>query len=429
MTNSVKTFLEKHHFFSYQKNHDYLDKLSHQISVKLNLTNPLNIRFSQQSAPLQPNKTPKTFLLMDLGGTHLRLYLCQTQNNQVTILKEEKSEFYKNIIYTPDSFLGELYKALNLFLQTHQLTIPAQIILSFANKLQPNLQQDRLEGQILYFGKNHQQEGLIGLNLASSLENFLHQQHLETKVKVINDGSLTALSGKFQSPTSTIISLIAGTGTNINIAYTHQQNLYLVNLEFGDFDFFPYSVFDQELNTQTPTANHYLTEKLFAGAWQNQLFTIILKSAFQEKLIKQETTINKLRGLSSKDLEQLFGNTQITENPTPLLEIIGETSNTDLEICRAIWSELTHRGAEICALAITLISSKLIELGYLTNELLILESGAIFEHSTDFRQKFKTLLKQNFASQTNLSKLSFDNSLYSNKSLCTGAATLLSLLP
>ena len=419
MTNSVKTFLEKHHFFSYQENRNYLDKLNKQISLKLALNNPLTIKFSENSENLQSSKNLKTFLFMDLGGTHLRLYLCHTQNNQVTILKEEKSKFYKDIIYTPDSFLGELHNAINLFLQTHQLAIPEQIILSFANKLQPTIQQDKLEGQILYFGKKHQQQGLIGLNLASSLEHFLHQRHLKTKIKVINDGSLTALSGKFQSPTSTVISLIAGTGTNINIAYTHEQNLYLANLEFGDFNFFPYNIFDQELNKQTPTDNHYLTEKLFAGAWQNQLFIIILKSAFRERLIKQETTINKLRGLSSEDLEQLFGNKQTIEN----------ASNADLEICQQIWSELTHRGAEICALAIKELSSKLTELGYLTNELLIVESGAIFEHSTDFREKFESHLKQFFNAQTNTPKVSLNISLYSNKSLCNGAATLLSLLP
>jgi|GEM_PF-7100850 len=423
MTNSVKSFLEKHHFFTYQENRKYLDKLNKQISLKLELNNPLNIKFPENSENLHSSKNPKTFLFMDLGGTHLRLYLCHTQDNQVTILKEEKSKFYKDIIYTPDNLLSELYSAINLFIKKHQEVIPEQIIFSFANKLQPTIQKNRLEGQILYWGKNHQQQGLIGLNLASSLENLLHKQNLKTKVKVINDGSLTALSGKSQSPTSTIISLIVGTGTNINLAYTNEKSLHLANLEFGDFDFFPYSTFDQELHKQMPTAKEFLTEKLFAGAWQNQLFIIILKTAFQEGILKQENTINKLRKLSSEDFEKLFGT-----NPPSLSKTLKSISDEDLKTCQQIWSELTGRGAEICALAITELLSKLIELECLTNELLIVESGAIFEHCTNFRQKFETHLKQFFKDNVSTSKISLNTSLYSNQSLCNGAATLLSLL-
>lgn len=426
MASTTDQFLKKYHFYSYLDTARFTGLLDEQIRARLDLNNRLTIEFPQLFSPQNLIQQKAAFLVMDLGGTYLRIYLCQIDNGNINILGEEKISFYHKKTYTPEVLLEDLYSHIKKFLHKHKAA-PEQLVFSFANALEQKLHGNQLDGKIIYWGKNHKQEGLLKMELASMLENYLYQHGHQIDAQVINDGSIAVLSAKFSAPEATVASIIVGTGTNINVGFHHQNRLYLANLEFGDFEFIPYSIFDEQLNVRVATPNHFRTEKLLSGAWQGLLFSIILEFAVKEELVKEERITDKLGKLSAADLEGLLGKRKIESSDPKLLSHLENLSTEDIKFCQEIWFALNQRGAAICAFALGRLAVILAELGYLDDQLVIAESGAILEHSLHFQQIFHEQLKKNFA-QPPLSNLKYRTELQLNSSVCQGAAVLINLL-
>jgi hexokinase len=426
MASSIEQFLQKYNFYSYLETSQFTEILDQQIRARLDLKNRLTIPFPHDFSHQKLAQQKAPFLVMDLGGTYLRIYLCQIVESQLEILGQDKISFYHKKTYTPEVLMEDLYNAIKKFLRKYKVE-PDQLVFSFANALEPKLHGDQLDGKIIYWGKNHKQEGLLNLELAGLLENYLRQQGHQIDAQVINDGSISVLSAKFSAPEATIASIIVGTGTNINVGFRHQNKLYLANLEFGDFEFIPYSIFDEQLNIRVATPNHFRTEKLFSGAWDSLLFSIILEFAVKDELIKEAKNITKLGKLTSSDLEELFGSRKVESKNPQLAEYLKSLAPEDLKFCQKIWVALTKRGAAICAFALGRLAVILAELGYLQHQLVIAESGALLEHSLHFQEFFHEELTKTFE-QLSLSQIACQTQLQSNTSVCQGAAVLINLL-
>lgn len=422
--NKTNQFLKKHHFFDYLNFANYSPVLDSQITDRLGLSAPLNVVIPLSTKPSRKNLEP--YLVLDLGGTYLRLYLCQNSAFNVIILAEQKLSFYQNKIYTPTILISDLFESIGLFIQTHKDQIKAenlqQIIFSFGNALQPEFKSNQLDGKILYWGKNHQQKDLLGINLGSDLQAHLRQNGFpKSIVQLINDGTLSALAGYSTSASGDCLaSLIVGTGTNLNIGFEFRQNFYLANLEFGDFEFAPYSTFDEQLNVKVITPNHFRTEKMFAGAWQNQLFFIILEFAIKEKLINSPNILELIKPLNSDQLETLLSK---EFDPVNSLELTSE----EWRICQTLWNQITIRGATLCALVLTRLILQLRKLDYLTNRLILVPSGALLEHSHPFQESFHNALQQQPSTHPALSNQKIIT-IHPENTICQAAAALLDLL-
>jgi hexokinase len=285
---------------------------------------------------------------------------------------------------------------------------------SFANALHPFFRKkNKLDGETLFWGKNHRQSGLLGINLGEELENYLRLNgYPNLDVYTINDSSLALLSAKLsqQENYASIINLVVGSGTNISVGYDTKTGFKTVNLEFGNFDFVPYSNFDNQLNHQSSTPNKFRTEKLFSGTWQNFLFTIILERGVTEGVLPTDSQFDQLKKMTSLQLEDFF---QSKPKDFPAFN--------DL---KQIWTEINLRGSTICAIAVAGIVKYLVENHLVTKGLTILEVGALLEHSKDFRKNFeKTLLAQLSADKT--TKKTAIELILSVNPTCLGSLTLL----
>lgn len=414
---TAQKFLQQHRFFDYLDSETYLPQLDIQIATRLKLDNPLTLAFASR-----PNQLPlnKLFLVMDLGGTYLRLYFCKNngQKNPEVIAKT-KISFYQNKIYTIEVFLADLTKVIKEFVDEQGLLEMADfsktLVFAFANAMKPEIRAGKVDGTILYWGKNHQEKGILGLKLGQALEKHLAKNGLEFSVQAINDSSLSTIAGLNQVNSGDCLAgIVVGTGTNINAGFHHQDKFYLANLEFGDFEFFPYSTFDQELNTRLISPNHFRTEKLFAGAWQSLLMVIMIEFAEKAGLVTAGT-INIFSKASAVELESWFNSDHPTSQPD--LEV------TDWYFCQTIWTAMIKRGAALCALALTRLGLQLKRLGYLRKDLIVIQSGALLEQSIVFRQNFQKSLEEN-ASNNKLNIVHFQ----AQNLICTAASALLNLV-
>jgi hexokinase len=413
MNKKIQKFLSDHQFFSYQDREKYADSLELQIKSSLSKHNTNQIHFPKKWGKcVIPVEQPE-FIGLDLGGTFLRLNICNSKKGRFAIVKETKISFYQNKIYTPEILFGDLKNHLDLFLKDFSPR-PTRLIFSFANALHPFFRKkNKLDGETLFWGKNHRQSGLLGINLGEELENYLRLNgYPNLDVYTINDSSLALLSAKLsqQENYASIINLVVGSGTNISVGYDTKTGFKTVNLEFGNFDFVPYSNFDNQLNHQSSTPNKFRTEKLFSGTWQNFLFTIILERGVTEGVLPTDSQFDQLKKMTSLQLEDFF---QSKPKDFPAFN--------DL---KQIWTEINLRGSTICAIAVAGIVKYLVENHLVTKGLTILEVGALLEHSKDFRKNFeKTLLAQLSADKT--TKKTAIELILSVNPTCLGSLTLL----
>lgn len=387
MSQQIQEFLTSHNFFSYKDHSGYIKELDEQIHNSLSKHNQTQIHFAKKWISVKKIAPQENFIAMDLGGMNLRLSLCQPKNGKIEIIKESKAEFYEDKTYTPTILFADLKKHLDKFF-TKDIDIPKTLVFSFANALKPHFRsKNRLDGEILFWGKNHKEKGLVGTSIGKELESYLNKKgYPDLEIHVINDSCAALLSANSiqKLPTSTVISIIAGTGTNICVGYKLKGCFKLTNLEFGNFDFIPYSTFDNELNHQSSTPNKFRTEKLFAGAWQNRLFNLIMHRAIKEGVIEETTALKNFEKMSSKDMENLF---------------IHKQPNKENKAFQTIWTALTERGAYICAITISRVIKYLADNHETDTGITLLETGAILDHSEKFRQQFESdliaLLKEN----------------------------------
>ncbi len=416
MNGTMKTFLTNHQFYQYLDWTKYREQMDRQLECSMSRHNESQLHFNKTWEKIDLAGRELDFLVMELGGMYLRLYHCRVIKGKLQTLNSRKISFYQKKVYTPDILFADLYSHLEKFI-TGVNPLPSLMVFSFANALKPVCsKKNRIDGEILFWGKNHRQEGLLGLKLGEHFEKFLQTKNLRAlAVNVANDSSLAVLSARLSQKTaaSTVINLVAGSGTNIGVGYNHGQNYKVINLEFGNLDFIPYSNFDHQLNHESSTPNRFRTEKLFSGAWQNKLLTIIIDRAISEGLFEKEKGLEALRTMTSEELEQFFSQ-----------------KNSDLKCFPAIrlaWREIAKRGSFVCALALARIIDHLAVNKLLPKGVTIVEVGALPEHCPGFRRDLEKHLAELLTENPHTRKIK-PEILLSPEPTCCGAATLLAAI-
>jgi hexokinase len=415
MKTEIKDFLNQNNFFQYKQYQSYIDALDLEICNALSKHNTNHIYFPDRLDQFSTPKQDTPFVTMDLGGMYLRLSLCKTVKGKIKTLQAHKVSFYEDKTYTPEVLFTDLKTHLDNFLENISPK-PEKLVFSFAYALKPQIsKKNKLDGEILFLGKNHRQSGLIGINLGQEMQKFLRARgYPGLDIFVINDSSLALLSAKMlqKHTPPAVLSLVVGSGTNISVGYDTIKGFKVFNLEFGNFDFFPYSNFDDQLNHQSLTPNKFRTEKLYSGTWQHLLFRVILEKALRAEIIKSDPRLTPLKKMSSLELEDLFHQKDVD---LPSL--------SDL---KDIWKEINIRGSLISALGIFTVIRYLQANHIIDHAVTVLEVGALLEHCHEFRHNFEKYLLTLLEKHPKMGKIKPEFILSSDPT-CNGAVTLLTL--
>ncbi len=377
----IDRILKKNGFYDYLEHQDELSKkVRAEFNKARSARNPRNIEFSHSWKEINSYGHNRNLLLIELGGTYIKLFKISIKNNRVKLLKKSpKAKFYENIVYTPELLFEKIHFHLEMFLTTAEQKSLSNCLFIFTFPLNQLKRKDGIiDGVCTNFAKQHKSKDIVGLQVGLELEKYLNKNgYPKIKVAVTNDSPPSLLAAKkieIDNPKEkfdALINIIVGTGSNIAVGYhLPNGNFFISNTEFGMFKSFPRSIYDKRMDAKTDSKGTYLCEKMFSGAWRHLVFKEIYKSLVKRKVIDcHDYDDYNILDAESIDLDELLNRPIRKKN--------------NLYILKHIWDEISYRGGYICGFTLAQIITTL-KADYPDMEFGVVEVGGVLEHSVIF---------------------------------------------
>lgn len=144
------------------------------------------------------------------------------------------------------------------------------LALNFAYFIEPCIRENRLDGKLLFSGKEHRFQGLKEQLIGNQLEIYAKDTYSRNiKVSIANDTICTLLAGMLthKPAPEDSIATIMGTGSNTSFFHKEGASDYAVNLESGSFDKFEIDEVGEKIILESNTPNLGSFEKVTAGGY------------------------------------------------------------------------------------------------------------------------------------------------------------------
>lgn len=297
------------------------------------------------------------FLTIDFGGTNVRIGLIGLGGDGRYKIKKTCSVALRDAVGKYD-YTSEKATAAELFDFIVQQIVNLTKNLSTATSLLghtfsfPTQQINCARAILLNWTKEFKTRGLEGQEVTSLLEAALDKvslQHIKP-VAILNDTTATLLTAAYADSDAHIGS-ICGTGHNT----CYLEGSLLINIESGNFNKFPRTIFDRLLDEASEKPNQQLLEKAVSGKYLGELIRLIIAELVEEKLLfeGQAATIKLANSITAPEVAFI-----IKDNSTGLSSvanwvktkgIVQEPSLAELNSLRQISLILMQRAARLIA--------------------------------------------------------------------------------
>lgn len=380
---SIHNYLRKNNFLAYRlKTPSISKKFTEEYLAVAPLSNKRNLHIKKHWQEIQSFGKPRKIVAMDLGGTNLNLFEIDVkENNGVNVVQRTSVDFYENKIYTPEVLFHDLKNQLDLFIIPSEDRMALKnLVFIFSYPIQQLTREDGyIDATCTYFGKMRKSEGIIGLQVGNTFQEYLRKNgYPQVTVSVTSDTPIYCLAAKGHQIKNGLdydvaMNIIVGTGTNISAGFDEDDGFTIINTEFGDFKSIPLSEFDKIFDSQCDTPGRYLTEKMLSGAWQHQIFAIIIKKLLEDKIIDSALIENFDYSATPEMIQRQF--------------IEGSLTPEQKHILGFIWKEVNKRGGSICAIVLAAIASQILQKSTKNNiKILITETGSVLQKGVGFRE-------------------------------------------
>lgn len=227
------------------------------------------------------------FLTIDFGGTNVRIALIGLEGDGCYKIKKTCAVTLRDPAGKYD-YTSEKTTAAELFnfivLQLVHLTkgFRAGTCLLGHTFSFPTQQINFARAILLNWTKEFKTRGVEGKEVTALLEAALGRvslQHIKPVV-ILNDTTATLLTAAYLDAAAHIGS-ICGTGHNT----CYLKGSMLINIESGNFNKFPMTVFDRLLDAASEKPNQQLLEKAVSGRYVGELIRLIIGELVKEKLL------------------------------------------------------------------------------------------------------------------------------------------------
>ena len=247
--------------------------------------------------PCIKEKNNEKFIVIDAGGTNLRVGLASFVNNiwQISDVVEDAMPGIKRE-YSKEEFFDYIALRTKPFLDKAK-----DIGFCFSYRV---AMDKSLDGRLIAWAKEIKAKEVVGEKIGESLLNAIKKySNVERKIVVLNDttavllGGMTLDSAKYCDK---YIGAIYGTGfnccymedaKNIKKIKDLDDGLMIINTETGNFNGFNRGVFDDDLTNKSLYKDEALTEKMSSGRYLSTLIYKALEKAIDDKLISKETKL------------------------------------------------------------------------------------------------------------------------------------------
>ncbi|KAK8013692.1 hexokinase [Apiospora marii] len=325
-------------------------------------------------------KEEGSFLVIDLGGTNLRICWITLKTNEKPTEMEQKRYYLPAAIKTSTS--EELWTMISVsiedFIKEFKLhdgsaePLPLGFTFSFP------LEQDYIDhGELKTWTKGFDIKGMEGEDIAKQFRANLEKHRLPVKlVSVINDTTGAMIASAYLDP-QTIVGGIFGTGCNA--AYMENvgsipklktslsdDTMIAINCEYGAFDnshqALPRTKYDIEICRESARPDQQAFEKMSAGLYLGEIFRLAMLDLHEQNLIfKGQEGFDKLNQAFKLDTEFLSGmehetDEQIVARYKKTLKL--KAGREELIVSRRIAEAIATRGARLCSTGIAAIIKK-----------------------------------------------------------------------
>lgn len=312
-------FFRKHGFTYTPNTRELLDEFDRQMDAGLEGKNPASLAMIPSYVSMEravPVGAP--VLVLDAGGTNLRaavIWFDEYGNPRIEDFQKYRMPGTEGRDLSAADFFDALAEKLRP-IADRSGTIG--FCFSYPAEITPDC-----DGKLLRWTKQVQATEVVGRMVGAGVANAVKAKFgRDVSVRIINDTVATLLAGKSAGVArhySSYVGFILGTGTNM--AYVERTErigkakllaggLMAINVESGNFDGFPQSDFDKEMDAPLPDCGSSRFEKMISGAYLGKLGLVVLKTAAREGLFSPAIAkaILAMPDLANKDFDDFVSN-------------------------------------------------------------------------------------------------------------------------
>ena len=296
----VKDFLKKYHMEESDiDSEETLTRFNSEIAKGLEKTGTiLECSIPMIATYLNPKikeRNNEKFIVIDAGGTNLRVGLASYVNNNWVIsdVIEDAMPGIKRE-YSKEEFFDYIAKRTVPFLDKAK-----DIGFCFSYRV---AMDKTLDGRLIAWAKEIKAKEVVGKKIGASLLDAIKKySDVERKIVVLNDTAAVLLGGMTLDTTKRCEKYIGAIyGTGFNCCYIEEiknikkikdlgDGLMIINTETGNFSGFNRGVFDDELTNESLYKDEALTEKMSSGRYLSTLIYKALAKAIEDNLVSKET--------------------------------------------------------------------------------------------------------------------------------------------
>lgn len=232
-----------------------------------------------------------TYLALDLGGTNFRVLEVELRGKR--ICRPPRAMKFtlpqRAITGTGDELFGFIASSIRTFLRKYPVPGDSPVPLGFTFSF-PVDQTGIASGKLICWTKGFRAKGVVGSDVITALRRALGARGLgRIDVVALANDTVGALVAHSYVERSCDAGVIIGTGTNAcyperTAAITkwkHRRGAQaetIVNIEWGNFNKFPRTVFDRDLDRRSSNPGRQLLEKAVSGMYLGEVARLAIVS-------------------------------------------------------------------------------------------------------------------------------------------------------
>ena len=319
---------------------------------------------------LPTGKEKGRFIALDLGGTHFRvLHVNLLGDGKSKVEHSNKYVLPKSVIQSTGTqlfnFIANAIK--DSFIQNN-ISLNENKDLGFTFSF-PIKQIDIANGILINWTKAFNASGVEGKNVVTLLNNALQDCDVTNiNVAALANDTVGTIVAKSYQDSNCSMGIIFGTGTNacynekmINISKLKNstpENM-VVNMEWGNFNKLPFTLYDKLLDKGTLNQGKQRFEKMISGMYLGEMVRLILSDLIDQKIIFancKEKLIKDDFGTKYMTLVEC-DKTKNLDNINEYLSTIGlhHATFTDRKLLKEICEIVSKRAAILSSVAISAV--------------------------------------------------------------------------
>lgn len=240
------------------------------------------------------------YIALDLGGTNFRVIAVELDGRGgFTVSAVNKYAIDKQYMEgTGEQLFDFIANCIKSFIEENKISSDKRLELAFTFSF-PVEQTNIAAGKLLTWTKGFTASNVVGKDIVVLLNEALKRIGIENlKVGALVNDTVGTLVAKSYTEPACDIGVILGTGTNacypekvVNIkkwrGIPHKETM-IINIEWGNFNKLPVTVYDKNVDTDSPNPGYQRLEKMVSGMFLGEILRVLVCDLIKRDLIFQD---------------------------------------------------------------------------------------------------------------------------------------------